>query len=205
MDHETMIDTVENDRATLVRWAGGAAVAAAVLIGITQVGDLLTLNADYDEALVVLNAVLKLVAACLLLLGLVGLFARQAEATGTLGLAGFRVAFLGTMLLAGDMWLEAFAVPYLTQEWPEAVAEQPTGTLLGGALASFALFAAGWVLFGVATLRARLAPRGAAILLIVGGLGGFAFLIVPGAGLPLGAAIGWSGWWLYQSPGTASR
>lgn len=114
MDHETMIDTVENDRATLVRWAGGAAVAAAVLIGITQVGDLLTLNADYDEALVVLNAVLKLVAACLLLLGLVGLFARQAEATGTLGLAGFLVAFLGTMLMAGDMWLEAFAVPYLT-------------------------------------------------------------------------------------------
>ena len=106
MDHETMIDTVENDRATLVRWAGGAAVAAAVLIGITQVGDLLTLNSDYDEALVVLNAVLKLVAACLLLLGLVGLFARQAEATGTLGLAGFLVAFLGTMLMAGDMWLE---------------------------------------------------------------------------------------------------
>ncbi len=209
MDHETPIDKGEtdsvemNDGATLIRWAGAAAVAAAVLIVITQVGDLLTLNAGDDGAPVVLNAVLKLVAACLLLLGLVGLFARQAEATGTLGLAGFLVAFLGTVLLAGDMWLEAFAVPYLTQEWPEAVAEQPTGTLLAGALASFALFATGWGLFGVATLRARLAPRGAATLLIVGGVVGFAFLIVPGAGLPLAAAVGWCGWWLYQSPRSA--
>lgn len=82
MDHETPIDKGEtdsvemNDGATLIRWAGAAAVAAAVLIVITQVGDLLTLNAGDDGAPVVLNAVLKLVAACLLLLGLVGLFAR---------------------------------------------------------------------------------------------------------------------------------
>jgi len=122
MDHEMTIDKVEtdgvdmNNHATLVRRAGAAAVAVAVLIVITQVGDLLTLNADADEALVVLNAILKLGAGCLLLLGLVGLFVRQAEATGTLGLAGFLVAFVGTVLLAGDLWLEAFAVPYLTQE-----------------------------------------------------------------------------------------
>ncbi len=189
--------------AYLIRWAGGAAVVAAMLIAATQVGDLLTLNAGDDEAPVVVNAMLKLVAACLLLLGLVGCYVRQAQATGALGLAGFLIAFLGTMLLAGDLWLEAFAVPYLTQEWPESVAQQPTGTLAAGALVSFALFAAGWVLFGVATLRGRLVPRGAAILLIIGGLVGFAFLMIPGAGLPLAVAVGWCGWWLHRSDASA--
>ena len=190
--------------ARLIRWAGGAAVTAAALIVATQVGDLLTLDAGDDAVPVVINAVLKLVACFLLLLGLVGLYARQVEATGALGLAGFLVAFLGTMLLAGDLWLEAFAVPYLTQEWPEGVAERPTGTLVAGALASFALFAVGWALFGVASLRARLVPRGAAVFLIVGGAVGFAFLILPGAGLPLAAGIAWCGWWLRRDGGGAS-
>ena len=130
----------------LIRWSGAAAMAAAALIGVTQVGELLTLDVDDDEPLVVVNAVLKLPAAWLLLLGLVRLYLHQVEATGALGLAGFLVAVLGTVLLAGDLWLEAFAVPYLMQEAPVVVAETPTGTLATGALTSFTLFAVGWTL-----------------------------------------------------------
>ena len=49
------------------------------------------------------------------------------------------------------------------------IEQPPTGTLEVGSLASFTTFAFGWLLFAVASLRARVFPRGAAILLIAGG------------------------------------
>jgi hypothetical protein len=111
------------------------------------------------------NGPLTLLAVYLLLLGLVGLYARQAAASGTLGL----VAVLGTMLLAGVWWLEAFAVPYAALKAPALVAATPSGRLLAGRSVSFGGFALGWVLFGLASLRARVFPRDAALLLIIGG------------------------------------
>jgi hypothetical protein len=81
-------------------------------------GDLLTQLVSFlvDETVlsapVVVNSVLKLLAFFLLLLGLVGLYAHQAEDAGPLGLVGCLAAFVGPMLLSGDLWLEAFAFPY---------------------------------------------------------------------------------------------
>jgi hypothetical protein len=73
------------------------------------------------------NGLLTLLVVYLLLLGLVGLYARQAAASGTLGLVGLLVAVLGTMLLAGAWWLEAFAVPWAVLKAPALVAATPTG------------------------------------------------------------------------------
>ena len=70
------------------------------------------------------------------------------------------------------------------------IEQPPTGTLEAGGLASFSTFALGWLLFAVASLRARVFPRGAAILLITGGVIGFGFLISPGAGILLAATVG---------------
>ena len=87
-------------------------------------GDLLTQLVSFlvDETVlsapVVVNSVLKLLAFFLLLLGLVGLYADQSEAVGPLGLVGCLAAFLGTMLLSSDLWLEAFAFPYLREVAP---------------------------------------------------------------------------------------
>jgi len=120
------------------------------------------------------NGLLTLLAVYLLLLGLVGQYARQSAASGTLGLVGFLMAFLGTLLLAGYWWLEAFAVSYAAAKAPALVAETPTRRLLAGAVVSFGVFALGWVLFGVASVRARGFPRDAALLLVVGGGIGFA-------------------------------
>ena len=64
------------------------------------------------------TSVLKLLTFFLLLLGLVGLYAHQSEAAGPLGLVGCLAAFLGTMLLSSDLWLEAFAFPYLREVAP---------------------------------------------------------------------------------------
>ena len=70
------------------------------------------------------------------------------------------------------------------------IEQPPTGTLEVGSLASFTTFAFGWLLFAVASLRAWVFPRGAAILLIAGGVIGFGFLIFPGAGILLAVAVG---------------
>jgi len=192
--------------ARLLRLAGLVSVAAGGLLVVTQlVGALGFVVVDGDpvrrarSGLVGVNGLLTLLAVYLLLVGLVGLYARQAGASGTLGLVGFLVAFVGTMLLAGAWWLEAFAVPYAAEQAPVLVAATPTGRLLAAAVVSFAGFAVGWVLFGVASVRARVFPRDAAILLVVGGGIGVLIAVVPGAGVPLALAVAWMGTWLLRS------
>jgi hypothetical protein len=103
------------------------------------------------------------------------------------------------MLLAGAWWWEVLAVPYAAATAPALVAETPTGRLLAGAVVSFGVFALGWVLFGIASLRARVFPRDAAILLVIGGLVGVLIAVVPGAGVPLAVAVAWMGTWLLRS------
>ncbi|MDQ4004278.1 MAG: hypothetical protein M3259_10640 [Actinomycetota bacterium] len=73
------------------------------------------------------------------------------------------------------------------------IEQPPTGTLEAGSLASSTTFAFGWVVFPVASLRARVFPRSVAILLIAGGVVGFGFLIFPGAVILLAVAVGWRG------------
>jgi len=184
--------------ARLLRLAGLLSVAAGVLLVVTQLlFSLMFVVADGDPVrrarspLVGVNGLLTLLAVYLLLLGLVGLYARQAAASGTLGLVGFLVAVLGTMLLAGAWWLEAFAVPWAVLKAPALVAATPTGRLLAGRSVSFGVFALGWVLFGLASLRARVFPRDAALLLIIGGVIGLWSAVVPGAGVPLAVAVAW--------------
>ena len=171
-----------------LRLAGLVSVAAGGLLVVTQlVGALALVVVDADplrsgNALAGVNGLLTLLAIYLLLLGLVGLYARQVAASGTLGLVGFLVAFVGTMLLAGAWWLEAFAVAYAAAKAPALVAEFPTGRLLAGGTVSFDIFAVGWVLFGIASVRARGFPRDAALLLVIGGGIGVLSAVVPGAG-----------------------
>jgi hypothetical protein len=181
-------------------------VAAGVLLVVTQLLFSLSLVVvDGDpvrrarSGLVGVNGLLMLLAVYLLLLGLVGLYARQAAASGTLGLVGFLVAVLGTLLLAGAWWWEAFALPYAAEQAPALVAATPTGRLLAGRTMSFGVFAVGWVLFGLASLRARVFPRDAAILLVIGGVIGVLIAVVPGAGVPLAVAVSWMGMWLLRS------
>ncbi len=65
-------------------------------------------------------------------------------------------------------------------------------------MASFTTFALRWLMFAVASLRARVFTRGT-ILLIVRGVIGLGFLIFPGAGILLAVAVGWMCFSLRQS------
>jgi hypothetical protein len=93
------------------------------------------------------------------LAGLLALHARQASHAGGLEKWSFRVALVGTVLtgmgVLGVFWVGAM------------VDFSFFAFLVPGQL----LMTVGWTLFGIGTLKARVAPRLGAWLLIVGGLG----------------------------------
>jgi hypothetical protein len=170
--------------------AGLAALGAGVL---SAIGDLLTLvvyleNPQSPTTASYTVVLLYLPSTALLLLGLVGLYTSQSQAAGLLGLVGFLTAFLGTVLLVGALWFEVFVTPSLAAQAPE-LAESELGQT--GYLLMLLFGVVGWILFGVATLRARVYPRWAATLLIVGGV--IAFLPGPLLGIVFSVTVAYLG------------
>jgi uncharacterized membrane protein YciS (DUF1049 family) len=180
-----------------VRWGGLAALLAGVLL---VVSELLRLYIDLIDpnlyrSVFVFNGVLGLLLSVLVQLGLVGLYARQARAAGTLGLVGFVLAFVGVNLSMGASFVDAFAKPVV---WPWEDPEYFERTV--AALAIFAPgFVLGWVLFGVATLRTRVYPRASVMLLIAGAL----ILLLPLllGGIVFAVALAWMGYVLFTGRG----
>ena len=127
-----------------------------------------------------------------LLLALTGLYTRESAGLGRLGLIGYATAFLGTLMVAGDWWFEAFAIPKIATEAPEVLQMPPSGSALAGVIATVGLYTVGWTLVALAALRARVFPRAAGLLLLVGGLAGPLALLTPYQ-IPLAIAIAWIG------------
>ena len=187
----------------LLRWGGLAALVSGVA---SVMGDLLRLFVDVKSAesattpSYALVFWMYLIGAVLLMIGLVCLYVSQSEEAGVLGLMAFLTAFSGTVLLAGTLWFELFITPALAVEAPR-LAEAELG--LVGFVLSFLLVVLGWFMFGVATLRARLYPRWAAVLLMVGVI--VSFFPVPLSGLIFSIAVSWMGLVLFTRTGTAVR
>ncbi len=190
----------------LIRWGGLAAMLAGALL---VAADLLSLSispkfpssASLGSEPYAIQSVLKLSAAGLLLLGLSGLHARQAEAAGLLGTAGFLAAFSGTALMVGAFWASAFFAPAWASLDPAGfdAGEGPPGRLAGAFVVSWAAFVLGWMLFGVAAWRTRVYPRAAALLLIFGSPLALGTLLVVGfpTGVFFSAAVAWLGYALW--------
>ena len=119
-------------------------------------------------------------------LALVGLFARQEARLSRIGVAGFVIALVGTMLAAGAQWTYMFVVPHFAEVVPEMINES-TGIVLAGFVLSYAVLSVGWILFGIGTLRAAVFPRLGAIATIVGAA--IAFLPMPSRTLVLTLAV----------------
>jgi hypothetical protein len=194
----------------LARLAGPLALAAGALFTTTQLVTFAMLAAidrtdphwlqiHLANPAALLNSTAHFVAFCLLALALLAAYGRQAHRAGALGVIGVGVALVGTICMAGDAWFEAFAVPWLADVAPELLIKGPSGILPIGALFSFVLFALGWVLFGIASLRAHIFPSAISIAIVVGGLAGFQALATPPIGAILGLAIAWLGVWMLRT------
>ncbi len=132
------------------------------------------------------------------MLVLIGLFARQFEGAGKLGVAGFLAAFFGTAMMLMEGREHLFSSDF------------GTGTPLGLwelILASF-VFSVGYILLGIAIIRAGTLPRGAGILLAVSGpvvafsppIGVPAVLIV--SHTVFGVGLAWVGYALWSDEQT---
>ena len=178
------------------QWAGLLSVVAAALTILSQVLRLgIGLMLGSDSATTVAHTLtysLALLGMFALILALTAVYASESAALGRLGLIGYATALLGTLLVAGDWWFEAFAVPMIAKESPAILYLPPGASVLTGAIATVAAYTIGWLLFAIACLRIEAIPRPAAALLVVGALAG-PLALTPPYQIPLAVAIGWIG------------
>jgi hypothetical protein len=144
------------------------------------------------------------------MLGMAGLYARQAIKSGWLGLVGFVMLSLWLVLIMGFSFVEAFILPHLATGTP-AFVEGWMGMFNGdssqislGVLPTLwtltaPLYILGGLSFGFATFRAHILPRGAAVLLALGtALAPVAGLLPltaqPKTAIPTGLALAWLGY-----------
>jgi hypothetical protein len=201
----------------LIRWAGLSAMAAGIIFLVIQpIHPPDVLSSVTTDAWAIIQS--AKVAMCLLgLLGLTGLYARQVEEAGWLGLAGYLLFSLFYALTLPFVFAQAFILPPLATTTPAFVEswlaiinpESPVEMNLGPLpvlywLAGFAGYMLGGLLFGIATFRAGVLPRWAAgLLAIAGPLGPVAVALLPHAlerfvGVPQGLALAWLGYALYS-------
>jgi len=189
----------------LTRWSGLAALVGGVLLAVLDVAESVIIGGQPESVIagtgaLIIVRIAFLVPVALMILGLVGLYVRQAEQTGSLGLIAFLVAFSGTVLVFGLQWSAAFMGSWLAGAAPGLLDTEPAGLLAAGFMISFLLLALGWLLFGLASLQARVFPRNAAVLLVVGAVLLFVLLMldVPGSTVVFGAALAWMGYALWS-------
>lgn len=175
---------------TLMRLAG----LSAVLAGLCMVIMGLFHPVNIPEAVTTATWVNVHIAATAMsfsgLFGMAGLYARQAEKSGWLGLTGFVLISIWFGLVMPFSFMEAFILPRLATVLPEFVAgflgmftgvpsEIDLGILPTLWNLSGPMFILGPLLFGIATFRVGVLPRWA------GGLLAFGALLIPvGAMVP---------------------
>jgi hypothetical protein len=183
------------------RFAGPVALSAGLFVAVVDLGRLVLWRDDpvgmlADPVYLVFNG-LYFLAFPALLIALAAVHGRQAREAGAFGLVAFCVAILGTATMAGNMWFEGFAVPWLAAVLPQVFAAEKTVTLVIGALASYLLFALGWVSYGLASLRAGVFPVGISILIVLAGVAGYQAGLPP-YGVPIGLAFAVLGGWMIR-------
>ncbi len=108
------------------------------------------------------------IGALFVLVGLPALLARQIAKMGTLGLIGFGMLFVGQAILGiGGGVVDIVALPWLATGGPHLLNSTPPSAGIVYFLAGILLLLLGSIVFGIATIRAGILPRGPVVLLLV--------------------------------------
>lgn len=183
--------------------AGPIALVAGLAFAAVDVARLLAADRSLDRIemmrqtpFVVTNA-LYWVVFIGLVLALVSVYFRSAGSTGGLGAVGFCFALVGTLDMAGNMWFDGFAGPWIADVAPGAILAGGSGMLAVGGLSSYVLFALGWIVFGITGWRSRMFPAWAGVAFIVAGVLGYNAGLPP-YGIPIGLTMAALGWWILR-------
>jgi hypothetical protein len=207
--------TMKITASNLIRWAGLSAMAAGIIFaGIQPIHPPDVLSSVNTSAFIIITS-FKTAMALFGLFGIAGLYARQVEQTGWLGLAGYLLLSIFYAVQMCYAFVEPLILPLLTTVAPtfvESVMGMSSGA--GGPmnLGAFAtiysllslVYLLGLLLFGIALFRARILPRGAAGLLAFSGpLAIIMVALLPHqferlAAMPMGFALAWLGYALWS-------
>lgn len=202
----------------LTRAAGMSAVAAGLLFIIVQfihphedVVEVTTTAWTVTHQLTMLMAVLALI-------GISGMYLRQVEQTGLLGLVGFVLFGSCFLVITAFTFVEAFVLPLLAAQTPQFVndvlAVGKGGAVVGdvGGLKAVSLVSAvgyllGGLLFGIALFRGRILARWAALLLSAGTVVTILVPVIPHSmarmtAVPVGLALAGLGYSLWREQRT---
>ena len=199
---------------TLMRLAGLSAIMAGVCFLVIGIFHPLNIPASVTTATWINVHYFATALGFFGLFGMAGIYVRQVEKAGWLGLAGF-ILFTGWMtLVCGLSFVEAFILPSLATGSPAFVkgllgmySSVPSAINLGILPTlwniSGPMYIVGPLLFGIATFRARVFPRWAGALLVLG-----AVLVPVGAlvppewqpkiMIPAGLSFVWLGYTLFS-------
>lgn len=198
----------------LLRWAGLSAIVAGTIFAVIQPIHPPDVIASVTTSKFIIITSFKTIMSIFGLFGIAGLYARQVKQTGWLGLAGY---VLLTIFYAVQMcfsFAEPLILPLLVPVAPKFV-ESVMGMSSGAGgpmnLGAFAvifnilpvLYLLGLLLFGIATFRAHILPRWAAVLFALSGplaiiMSQLPHQIARFAAVPMGIALVWLGYALFS-------
>jgi hypothetical protein len=160
---------------SLIRWSGLALLIGGILLAAHLIshpeGQVAGPHVAMTHGWAVSHS-LHFYSAVFLLLGVVGLYARQGDRLGSVGAAGFVVALIGTGMYVGTGIITAYLWPVLAMHAPALT--EATGPVFSPPLlvipATAVLFALGYIMLGIATMRAGVLPRWGGPLMALGAL-----------------------------------
>jgi hypothetical protein len=149
---------------------------AAAPLTVAAVGLVLAAAATAGSA--VESSPFAVASTAVLLIALLGIGSTAVLALGRLreadrSLAPPVVAVVGTVLVAGGQWAALFVLPALSEHAPQVLTSGAMGSVTVGYVASYAVFALGWVATAIGLLRAHVVPVWLGVLLLVGGVASF--------------------------------
>ena len=158
---------------TLYRASGLALLLGALLFIIGNVLSTVLFSGNstasqLSSAPFVTVSILSFIGSALLLLGLPGVVVRQTVRAGWLGLIGFVLIAFGGLLFTGFSVVSFLILPWLAVNAPNLAAGNGPPASFAYFLVAGVLLAVGGVLLGIATMRARVFPMWAGLLIIVG-------------------------------------
>lgn len=195
----------------LIRFAGLSAIVAGILFIVIQIIHPVDILSSVTTARWAIVHYLGSVMCLLGLIGITGIYARQLEETGWIGLIGYLLISLFYAITFGFQFVEAFISPLLMTEAPRFVesllalaggryVEMNLGALATAYTLNGVLYITGPLLFGIATFRAGILPRVAAGLFAsTGPISAIVVSLVPHpfdrlAAVPLGLSFAWLGY-----------
>lgn len=194
----------------LAKAAGPIALVSGIVFAAVDVARLLAADRSLDRIEMMRQVPFQVTNALYwvvfigLVLALVSVYFRLGGRAGALGAVAFCFALAGTLDMAGNMWFDGFAGPWIADVAPGAILAGGSGMLAIGGLSSYVLFALGWMVFGIAGWRSRMFPAWIGVLFVVAGVLGYNAGLPP-YGIPIGLVVATLGWWVIRSGAPAAH